>query len=457
MSMKGKKYKVCIVGLGPAGLAAALTLSNSKISSEVMCVEQGDIVANRSCSIRRNDKCEKEPLCRMITGIGGSSLMSGGKISAFPAGSHLVTILGGPKAAKNRLEYAISVIGKYVPLQPSYVMAEDVNQAVESFKNLGFSYKYFDVYRFDHVELGRAYSEICSQLQSAGISVLPNTQLINAERQGDNFELTLRTGEREFVIVSECLVLAVGRSGQDIANCLNAELMLAGKDGQLEVGVRLEFPTNLFPDIARYHSDLKLHFNGARTFCVCREGRVAPYVMDGVFFSEGYSNPGNQSGLTNLGIMKRFELSEANRLLLTQIKEKSLQQCGGRLTCQMLPEYFSADRHKNRPPSYEERDSSYWVWGNVSDCFPVDISATILEAVRYFAERLLPRSGWERVKIFAPEADYGGSFFPVDSNFSVSPGVYMIGDCTGQFRGIAQAFCSGIVCAEGVIGYFNGK
>ncbi len=72
------KYKVCIVGLGPAGLAAALTLSKSKFSQDVMCLEQGDIVANRSCSILRNDNCEKEQLCRSIPGSGGCSLLGGG-------------------------------------------------------------------------------------------------------------------------------------------------------------------------------------------------------------------------------------------------------------------------------------------------------------------------------------------------------------------------------------------
>jgi uncharacterized protein len=451
------KYKVCIVGLGPAGLAAALTLSESKLSQDVICLEQGDIAANRSCSILQNDNCEKEPLCRMITGIGGSSLLSGGKISAFPAGSRLVTILGGPEAAKKRLEDAIRVIGKYVPLQPPETTDGENNQAIESFRNLGFNYKYFDVYRFDQEELRRAYDEICRQLESAGISVLVNTLLINAERQENAFKLTFRTGGRESVIVSECLILAVGRSGQGIIKRLNSELKLGGKDGQLEVGVRLEFPTALLPDVTRYHDDLKLHFNEARTFCVCREGKVAPYILDGVFFSEGYSSPRSRSGFTNLGIMKRLEPSNTNELLLTQIKQKSLQQRDGKLICQMLPEYLSADGHKNGPSVHVERDGSYWTWGNINDCFPPGISATIKEAVYYFVERLLPRSGWREVKVYAPEADYGGTFFPVDPNFSISPGQYIIGDCTGQFRGIAQAFCSGITCAEGVIGYLNGR
>ena len=55
------------------------------------------------------------------------------------------------------------------------------------------------------------------------------------------------------------------------------------------------------------------------------------------------------------------------------------------------------------------------------------------------------------MNIFAPEVDYNGLSFPVNSDFSIIPRLYLIGDCTGRFRGILQAFCSGSICAESII------
>lgn len=449
--------RVCIVGLGPAGIATALRLSDSNLSQGVVCLEQGTTLSSRSCSVLRNGICTQEQPCQMITGIGGSSLLSGGKVSAFPAGSQLATILGGNENAEKRLGEAIGVIGSYVPLRAHHMTPGERRNATESFRKLGFNYKYFDVHQFDHEELREGYQRICSRLEARGTTLLAGAELTGVEHLENAFSLTLRKDNCEFNIVSECLVLAIGRSGQGIARRLNSRLGLGGKDGQMEIGVRLVFPTELLPEMARCHLDVKLHFNNARTFCVCLEGKLAPYILDEVFFCEGYSGPRSQTGLTNLGLMTRLGATSDNGLLLSDIKGRSRRQSDGKLTCQVLTEYLSPGAPGSTRSAHTEGYGSYWLWGNVNECFPPTLAVTITEAVRYFSDRLLPRSRWDEVRVFAPEADYGGLYFPVDSNFSLSPGLYVAGDCTGQFRGIAQAFCSGIVCGEGILGYLDDR
>ena len=95
---------------------------------------------------------------------------------------------------------------------------------------------------------------------------------------------------------------------------------------------------------------------------------------------------------------------------------------------------------------------SFWLQSDVNQCFSQLISAKIKEAVHYFASGLLPKDRWDKISVFAPEVDYGGLSFPVNSDFSIIPRMYLIGDCTGRFRGILQSFCSGMICAERVIG-----
>jgi len=95
--------------------------------------------------------------------------------------------------------------------------------------------------------------------------------------------------------------------------------------------------------------------------------------------------------------------------------------------------------------------------GDINQCFPNHLSAKIRKAVIYFTSRLLPKDSWEIVNVFAPEIDYGSLSFPIKSDFSIAKRMYLIGDCTGRFRGLLQAFCSGIICAEGIISNAYGK
>ena len=69
--MKNRNYnvKVCIVGLGPAGIGVALTLSNSNLASHVLCLDTGNHLRNRSCSILQNSSCKTDQPCQMLSGF----------------------------------------------------------------------------------------------------------------------------------------------------------------------------------------------------------------------------------------------------------------------------------------------------------------------------------------------------------------------------------------------------
>lgn len=443
---------VCIVGLGPAGIGTILTLSCSNLASRVLGLDAGTSPSIRSCSVLQNGSCKKEEPCQMISGFGGCSLLSGGKISAFPAGSKLGTILGSKDLADKKLLEALGLFNNYLSLHKPNITTNDIKHARKLFEKLGFEYRYYDAYLYNQEELRETYQKIFLQLKSTGMSLLLNTKVTKIDSQGNGFKLTARRGNQKVTIFTEYLVLGVGRLGRSMLTSLNTELNLGAKENHLDVGIRLEFPTDLYPDITKYHNDLKLLFNNARTFCVCRDGKIAPYLFEDVYFTEGYYNPEYRSGFTNLGIMIRLKPSIQNEIIFNEIKKKLLYISNGKPVCQRLSDYLNIDI-KNCSPNKSLRSStSFWVRGDVNQCFSPDVSIKIKEAVLSFASRLLPKNCWEKVNVFAPEVDYGGLSFPVKSDFSISPGIYLIGDCTGRFRGILQAFCSGIVCAESIIG-----
>src|SRR3972149_877059 len=198
---------VCIIGLGPAGIGTALSFSKSNLASRVLCLDIGTSLNTKSCSILQNGNCKKENPCQMISGFGGCSLLSGGKLSAFPAGSKLGTILGSKHLAEKKLSEALSLFKSYLLLHKPRITKKDINNAKELFKKLGFEYKYYDVYLYDQEELRKAYQRMLLQLKSAGISIFLNAELIKIDFEKNGFKLIAKYGEQNIIIYTKYLVL----------------------------------------------------------------------------------------------------------------------------------------------------------------------------------------------------------------------------------------------------------
>lgn len=448
--------EICIVGLGPSGIGTALTFSSSSFAKNVMCIDAGKPINDKSCSILQKHTCEKKEPCQVISGFGGCSLY-GGKISVFPAGSGLVDVLDSKDLAQKKLAKAFSLLKNYLPLKKRNITLGDREKAKKMFRKMGFEYKYYDAYLYSQEELRKSYQKMFLQLKSSGVSLLLNTKLNKIDCEENGFELAVTSDGQEITIFTNYLILGIGRLGQSFLRCLNSKINLGGKENHLDLGVRLEFPTNLYLDINKYHNDLKLLFNDARTFCVCKDGKIAPYFLEDVYFTEGCDNSIHRTNLINLGILIRLESSSQNKLIFDEIKHRMLQFSNGKLGVERLSDYLNICAETNN--SFESFDSfrSFCVPAHLNQYFPQSIARKIKKAVHYFTSRLLPKDCWDEVLVFAPEVGYGGLFFPVNSNFSIIPKMYLVGDCTGRFRGILQAFSSGIACAESIIGDKNAK
>jgi uncharacterized FAD-dependent dehydrogenase len=101
----------------------------------------------------------------------------------------------------------------------------------------------------------------------------------------------------------------------------------------------------------------------------------------------------------------------------------------------------------------EAASISFWAWGNANECFPEGCSTEIRAAVSYLVSQFIGNKDYPKVSVFAPEMDYYWKVFSLKRGFqSARPGVYLVGDCSGHFRGILQAFCSGLNCVDYISG-----
>lgn len=444
------RVEVCIVGLGPAGTGAALTLANSSPTLRTLCFDAGTQMGNKHCLILKNKTCGKHKPCYMISGIGGSSLLGGHKISSFPAGSNIGTVIGTKDLANKKLNEALRILRGYLILQKTNITKGDICFAQKLFAKKGFVYRYYDSYLCDQESLKHAYSCMLSKFQKASIDISLNSEVTGIIYENNHFILSVRKNSKTFQVTCKYLIIGVGRLGRNLLKSLNKKLGLGGKENQLEIGVRLEFPQKIYPDIDKYHNDLKLIYNDIRSFCVCKGGKLAPYYLDDIFIIDGYYNPAEKTNFTNLAIVLRLESSDKNDRIFYEIKNKLLEISNGVPVRQMLTDYLNSKTIREKLAALHENSISFWVEGNIGLCFPESISKKIQEGVHKFVSATLHPGDWGKVSVFAPVIEYGGLNFPIGSDFSVLPKMYLIGDCTGRFRGILQAFCSGMICGENI-------
>ena len=285
---------------------------------------------------------------------------------------------------------------------------------------------------------------MCSDIARLGHEIRLLTTVDDILPTNGTFALSLRTGTQTRVVSASHLVLATGRSGAPLLSRLANYGTPLCYLGRYDVGVRLEFPYDCWPTIDRYHNDLKLEFGHARTFCVCVNGTVAPYRVGNAFLLEGYSDPATSTGLTNLGIALR--VSDNDPLFFNKIVDRVGTISGGRPVRESLVTYLG----EGGASGHDIRSSiTFWHPGPVSACYPAHVSSRIRDSVRRFASAFLPQHEWRRVAVFGPEVDYYWPTVVVKPDFRTAiDKLFVIGDATTRFRGILQAFASGLHTAR---------
>jgi len=446
--------EICIVGLGPAGIGSALKFSEYDIASSVLCIDAGKNISDRSCSVLHNGLCDKDNPCQVISGFGGCSLLGGGKVSNYPAGSGLEKILGSEYLIQKKYVEALNLLNKYLILHKEEIEETLMKKEKDMYEKKGFEYKFYDVYLFSKNDIKKCYEKIHHHLEKSGMKIMMETELCEIKYDSKYYELNIRKENKLNKIYAKKLLLAMGRLGKNFLKKLNNDLNLWGEVNKLDVGVRLEFPYNIMPNLTKYHKDLKLLFKNARTFCVCENGSVAPYHLNDMYVVDGHLDIKHLTDFTNLSILVRYEPNLINEHNYEDIKRRMKILSNGKPITQNLINFLK-NNYSDAIKTYKDADF-FWVKGDINKCFPREILKDIKRAVDFFASNLIEKSNWNNVALFAPEIEYGGLCFPVKSDFSIIPGLYLIGDCVGKFRGNLQAFCSGIICAEKMLGDIYG-
>lgn len=430
-------FEFGIVGMGPAGIGMAMSLCNTSNNiKNTICFERGSYPVGTSCSAFLQNECCYSNVCTVISGIGGASTLSSGKISNFPAGSGLVEFFDSEQQLKEFLDDIILFLSKKIALKKVEIDSKVKKDAQEFYEQRHIKYKYYDIYEFDGENYRNFIQETVQGLRNNGLQILDNSAVVDISRDPSTlyFRVKIMTpsGERAFVIRN--LILATG--ALDIQDKL-IEKMAGSVNNRYEIGVRIEAPASSFGNTLSTHGDLKLKLGSGRTYCVTVNGKIISYQTGDALFLEGSMDPSEITNYTNLAI-----LIKCNDIKIRDFIKQYYEKFRGLPVKQRLVDYI------NGSVSSDTINTTLTsaVCGDINTLFPPFINDTIKEFINNV---ILGAMGISKdvVTVVAPELKILRNL-QLAGNFELDKNLFVIGAATGKFRGILQSFCSGVRCGR---------
>lgn len=351
----------------------------------------------------------------VVEGLGGAGLYSDGKFSFWPSATQLWRLDDALLARSSGATWSLlASVGIPHSSPTSSPLGNSIGGHWEKC--------YPSVYAS-----GDARSALINTLHSRAPRTLLNTRVISLSPAGNGWVIQTDQGE----LATRGIVLASGRFGPLLLGSGN--LALANmRPLRLEVGVRIEQPSNLF--FLRDHPQLdpkliwRANSSGTsewRTFCCCREGMVLTTCTAGLVTVSGRSDC-DPTGRSNVGFNVRVTDREGVVSGAGQLIDFVRSLDAPRTT--MLEEAIGPQGRAYLEPMVGP-----------------GLAARLLAGIGLLLEDF-PAKSLTAAELTGPTLE-GIGVYPVhDRTLATSaPNLWVSGDATGSFRGLTAALISGFI------------
>ena len=440
-------YDVIIVGAGPAGIFAALTLADLGIES-VLLLEQGKALDQR----KRVDPED------MLCGWGGAGAYSDGKLTLSPeVGGFLGEFLE-EKALYHLLSAADEIYVAHGA--PDHVYGE-VSPKLEDLADLA---RLADLEliptRIRHIGTENC-RVILDHLRNSLEGRVEARTGVRVRRllseNGKTHGVELDNGQ---IITSRFVVAAPGRSGASWMKGEAESLGLKTKASPVDIGVRVELPATVFKEITNtvYESKL-IHYSKTfddkvRTFCMNPYGEVVVEKNDGIVTVNGHSYAEKKGENTNFAILvsSAFTVPFDDPIAYGLYIARLANLLGGGPIIQRLGDLLAGRRSTRariarcltRPTLPEATP------GDLSFVFPYRHLLSIIEMLRAL-EKLAPGVYSRHTLLYGVEVKFYSNRIQVTPELETEmTNLFAIGDGAGITRGLLQASASGILAGRAI-------
>ncbi len=465
---KEERYDVVIIGAGIAGICSAYELSKSNKNLRIALIDKGKVIYDRKCpAIEKNIACIKCKKCSIMNGFGGAGGFSDGKYNITTEFGGWLTDYISDERALELIRYVDTLNMKFGGTDKVYsthtkeakkiqkeALKYDLHLLQAEVKHLGTENN-FNI-------LCHMYENLKDKVDIYCDSEVEEIIPVFAQNKEEISEYKLSFKNADFY--AKYLIVAPGRSGAEwFSKCCKERLNIELENNQVDIGVRVELPYQVFEDITSNVYEAKLKYlskrgNMVRTFCMNPRGYVVNENTDGIITVNGHSfadkNAGSQN--TNFAILVSTTFTEPF---------KDPYQYGKRTASfsNLLGNGIIVQRFgdlKNHRRSKESSIRKSFTRPTLPSATPGDLGyvlqynqlTDIIEMIERL-DKIAPGTANSDTLLYGVEVKfYSARPKKLSSTLETTcKNLFAIGDGAGVTRGLAQAGASGILVAREIL------
>lgn len=449
------QYDIIVIGGGPAGIFAAYELISKNPTAKVAMIEEGHDIYNRRCPIadKKVTHCINCRPCSIMRGFGGAGAFSDGKYNFTTEFGGWLNEYLSDQDVLDLIDYVDQINMHYGAPAESFTtknsciardaLACDLHLLEAKVRHLGTE---------NNLDILKHMYEFLKNK----ITMTFNQSVTRISREKENFFLEINTGQ---TIECQYLIAAPGRAGSEWFSGQCRELGLPLFNNQVDVGVRVEIPAEVFQHITDEVYEAKLVYRTkqygdlVRTFCMNPKGYVVAENTDGIITVNGHSYRDERlhSRNTNFALLVSNKFTEPFNEPHQYGKRIASfsNMLGGGVLVQRFGDLIKGRRtNEHRLAQSFTKPTLSATPGDLSLVLPKRHLDNIIEMI-YALNKIAPGTANDDTLLYGVEVKFYSSRLKLTKQLETEiPNMFAIGDGAGVTRGLSQASASGVYAAR---------